>query len=168
MKKILFFIFILLSISSFSQEVYSFKSGGRVFNSNNQKISPSEVRNLLASNQPALELYNAGRSKKTFGNVLLYGGIAAGIGSFFYQASIPAFKQAANGQLVQNDEYSNTMFYVSGAIVLLAIPIKIGFSKKIKKAVALLNDSASKPTTSFLDSTTIIANQNGIGVHYSF
>ena len=79
MKKIICLLVTLLSITGFSQEVYKFKSGGRVFDSKNQKISPEEVRGLLANNDEALDLYEDGRNKKTFGNILLYGRFVSGI-----------------------------------------------------------------------------------------
>ncbi len=167
MIKIICLLITLLSITGFSQEIYMFKSGGRVFDSKNQKISPDEVRDLLVNNQLALELYEAGRNKKTFGNVLLYGGIAMGIGKFIYDAKSPAYKVSTNGQL-NYEVTSNVLYYVSGAIVLVAIPIKIGFSKKIKKAIEMLNENNLKPKTTSIESTSFIANNNGVGVSITF
>ena len=154
MKKIICLLVTLLSITGFSQEVYKFKSGGRVFDSKNQKISPEEVRSLLVTNQPALELYEAGRNKKTFGNILLYGGFVSGIYLFS--------KDYFNGKKVGDESY-----LVIG-LALLAIPIKIGFSKKIKKAIEMLNEDNLKPKTTSIESTSFIANNNGVGVSFTF
>ena len=65
-----------LPFINFSQEQLTFKSGGRVYNSNSEKLTSNEVRTLLQPNPEALQLFNAGRSKKTVGNILLYGGIS--------------------------------------------------------------------------------------------
>ena len=53
--------------NSFSQEL-TYKSGGRIFNSDGKKMSPTEVRELLSAEPGMLQFYNAGRSKKTIGN----------------------------------------------------------------------------------------------------
>jgi hypothetical protein len=40
-----------------------------------KKLTSDEVRQVLAKNNEALSEYNAGRNKKTWGNVLFYGGL---------------------------------------------------------------------------------------------
>ncbi len=155
MKKIVCLLVFLISITCFSQEIYSFKSGGRVFNSKNEKISPNEVRNLLVNNQPALELYEIGRNKKNFGNILLIVGSGCIVGDL------------ALG-LTKDKVYPTTLTYIGIPSLVLAIPIKIGFSKKIKKAVEMLNEDNSKPKTTSIEATSIIANANGVGVSITF
>jgi hypothetical protein len=78
MKKLIILVLISIasSSSSYSQEVITYKNGGKVFNSNNIKLTPDEYRSLLSTNQTALDLYNSGRTKKIVGSVLLYGGIS--------------------------------------------------------------------------------------------
>jgi hypothetical protein len=75
MKKIVTGVFLLVAAFSFSQQL-NYRTGGTVYNAENKKIAPMEVRALMANNTEALSLYNAGRNKKTWGNVLLYGGSA--------------------------------------------------------------------------------------------
>lgn len=74
MKNFILFVLFSITLSGFSQNNYSFKNGGSIVN-NGQKISPSEVRNLFKSNPKALSIYNTGRTKKTAGNLFLYGGL---------------------------------------------------------------------------------------------
>jgi len=73
--KIVLSLFLLITLSAYSQEL-KYKSGGRIFDSNNKKMSPNEVRELLAKQPGMLQFYNEGRSKKAIGNPLLYGGMA--------------------------------------------------------------------------------------------
>ncbi|MFM9825361.1 hypothetical protein [Flavobacterium sp.] len=75
MTKQLFILLLLVcSLQSFSQKLI-YKSNGNILNFENQKISTHQVRELLANNEKLLVGYNAGRSKKTVGNILLVGGI---------------------------------------------------------------------------------------------
>ena len=145
----------LFSMVTYSQEIYTFKSSGRVFDSQNQKISPDEVRDLLITNQPALELYEAGRNKKTFGNILLILGSGSIIGDLIIGST-------------RNVVYPTALTYIGIPSLLMAIPIKIGFSKKIKKAVKMLNEDNIKTKTSSIENTSIIANTNGVGLSITF
>ncbi|WP_264525668.1 hypothetical protein [Flavobacterium sp. N502536] len=74
MKVFLTSLFLVVSVSVFSQQL-SYRSGGVVYNdTENKKLSSNVVRAYLDNNPEALALYNTGRSKKTWGNVFLYGG----------------------------------------------------------------------------------------------
>ena len=174
MKKILLIFVMLFSMVTYSQEIYTFKSGGRVFDSQNQKISPDDFRNLLVTNQPALELYETGRNKKTIGNVMLYGGISTLIGKFIYDISyVTPYKiTQSNGPYpvttVTSEESSRVLYYVGAGLVLVAIPIKIGFSKKIKRAIEMLNEDNSKPKKTSIETASFIINSNGIGLSITF
>ena len=66
-KSIILLFLLFCSIASFSQKLM-YKSNGNILNSENQKISPNQVRELLKDNEKLVADYNAGRSKKTFGN----------------------------------------------------------------------------------------------------
>ena len=77
MNKLLLFFLLSLSFTSFSQEIFVYKSGGEILQ-NGVVVPPNKVREILSTNQQALEIYNAGRVKKTFGNILLTGGIILG------------------------------------------------------------------------------------------
>ena len=167
MKKLLYIVLALLPFFSFSQEQFSFKSGGRVFNSNSQKLTTTEVRATLESNSQALKLYNAGRTKKTVGNIFLYGGISTIITTHLVRVTDSnTFDQFGRPT---SKTRSNTMYFVGAGVVLIAIPIKIGFTKKIKKSLELINQDFKNPKTSFnIDSTTFISNSNGFGISITF
>ena len=65
--------------------------------------------------------------------------------------------------------WAKGVVFVGGALVIIAIPIKIGFSKKIKKAVSLMNEDLKNPKTGFnIESTSFISNSNGVGISITF
>ena len=76
MKHLILLLLLTSSFFCFSQDVLTFKSTSRVFNSDNVKLTSTEVRDLFASNPAALRLYNSGKTKQTIGNILLYGGLS--------------------------------------------------------------------------------------------
>lgn len=69
MKKKLTIICFFLVLGAYSQQL-TYGSGGTVYNAENKKLNSTDVRTLLAVNAEALSLYNSGRNKKTWGNVL--------------------------------------------------------------------------------------------------
>lgn len=148
-------LLLLTSLFSFSQQL-TYKSGGNIFDSNNKKISPTEVRKLLSDKPGLLNYYNEGRTKKTFGNVLLIGGLGL------------MATDLITG-LTADVHYPTTLTYIGAASFVIAIPIKIGFSKKIKKVVEdynkqlVNNDSKIK-----IESMTLYTNQNGLGIQMTF
>lgn len=73
-KPLFFLLLFFCSLQSHSQKLV-YKSNGTILDSENQKISPNQVRELLKDNQQLLEDYNDGRSKKTLGNILIISGL---------------------------------------------------------------------------------------------
>ena len=164
MKKIICLFLFALPFINFSQEQLTFKSGGRVYNSNSEKLTSNEVRTLLQPNPEALQLFNAGRSKKTVGNILLYGGISTVV-----IKHISMLNKYSGTSYNKNIETNNVMYFVGGALVIIAIPIKIGFSKKIKKSLELINNDFKNPKTGLtIDSTNFISNSDGFGISITF
>lgn len=162
MKHLILFILLTSSFFCFSQDVLTFKSTSRVFNSDNVKLSSTEVRDLFTTNPEALKLYNVGMTKKTIGNILLYGGISTVV-----IKHISALNRTNDGPNFES--YSNVLYFVGAGAALIAIPIKIGFSKKIKKSVELINEDIKTPKTSFnIESTSFISNSNGVGFSITF
>lgn len=153
-KKLILSICLLTCLNVFSQETYVYKGNGRVLDSKGTEVSPEQMRSLLADNVKALELYNAGRSKKTLGNVMIIGGLSAEIGW------LAAAMTSANN-------VSTTPGFIFGAIFIAGIPIKIGYSNKVKKAVDLMNENPPK-AVGFIESYSIIINQNGVGIALKF
>ena len=147
----------------FSQDALIIKGNSKVFNSNNVKLSPEQVRSLLSNNSDALHLYNSGKTKKTVGNILLYGGISTVIIKHFSMLH----KYKVNRD--QNFETSNVMYFVGAGIVLISIPIKIGFSRKIEKSIDLINEDFKNPKNVFnIETTNFISNGNGFGISLTF
>ncbi|WP_395065737.1 hypothetical protein [Flavobacterium sp.] len=167
MKKSVLLLLLILPLLSFSQDVLTFKSTSRVFNSDNKKLTSSEVRDLFSTNPEALRLYNSGMTKKTIGNILLYGGLSSLITTHLIRVT-DSNTIDQYGRLTIKTR-SNVMYFVSAGVVLIAIPIKIGFSKKIKKAVSIINDDLKNPKTGFnIESTSFISNSNGVGFSITF
>ncbi len=171
MKK-LHFIILLFALNATAQETYIYKSRGRIYQ-NGAKVSPEAIAVRFENNPEVLSLYKAGKTKQTLGNVLLWGGLGLGIGHSIYASANNEIKIETNnsgyGYKDTSTKFSNTAYYISVALIVVAIPIKIGFEKKIKKSVELMNETVKTPKTTFnIESTQIIANRNGIGLAITF
>ena len=166
MKNLIIVVLLFTSLS-FSQETYTFKSGGRVFE-NNERLNSIEVNKKFSSNSEILKLYNNGRNRKTAGNLLLWGGIGTGIIKFLSDTN-QNVEQDNRGN-IKVKQTSNVLYFVTGSMVLIAIPIKIGFQKKIKKSIILMNDEKKKKkqNTGINFESNIIANANGVGLKLTF
>ncbi len=170
-----FFIltFLVCGLQSFSQKLI-YKSNGTILNSKDEKISPNQVRELLTNNEQLLANYNAGRSKKTAGNILLYGGlgmvVADMISSYYYEQKIyrdDEFPYSIIG--VKNRIYPSVFTYIGIGAIVASIPIKIGFSKKIKNVVTDYNNQKATGNINFEPSNlNLITNSNGIGFRLTF
>jgi hypothetical protein len=146
----------LLNISLAHSQTLSLKSGGRVIDSNNQKLTPTEVRALLNNTPELLNEYNAGRTKKTVGNILMGAGIGFIIGDLASGAT-------------QDITYPTAFTFIGMAALVIAIPVKIGYSKKIKSAVEGYNKQVAFQDSDFkIESSTVFANQNGLGILFTF
>ena len=53
-------------------------------------------------------------------------------------------------------------------MILIAIPVKIGFSKRIKKAIEMNNSSLPTTSNFKIDDSYFLVNNNGVGVGISF
>ena len=170
MKTSIVAAFLMISLSGFSQQL-TYSSGGNVYNHENKKMTPDEVRQLLANNNEALSLYNSGRNKKTWGNVLFYGGLGlvatnviVGMNSDNTTTSYPG-----NGSYpsVQSERTNMTAAIIGGAMIIASIPIKIGYPKKIKSALGLYNNSLTDNYKE-LPRTSLLASANQIGFRIEF
>lgn len=158
LKRIFFSLFFLMVTYSNAQELI-YKSNGNILNTENNKISPDKVRELLANNENLLKEYNSGRSKKTAGNILLIGGMGLLAGDLMIGLFSPYDVEEPNKRV-----YPSALTYIGLTSVLVAIPVKIGFSKKIKNVVSEYNN---QNTTGYkqVDYKKIefITNSNGLG-----
>jgi hypothetical protein len=176
MIKPLFFLFLFFcSFQSYSQKLI-YKSNGTITDTENNKISPKKVRELLKDNEKLLADYNAGRRKKTIGNLMLYGGLGMVVFdlgrvavdnafsdgfSAIVSAGIPGSESGTSGRRAK----PSAATYIGLAAIVVAIPVKIGFSKKIENVVTEFNNKAStgykQVSNQKLD---LITNSDGIGL----
>lgn len=165
-KQLVLVLFFLGSLPSFAQK-WIYKSNGTIFNTENQKIIPDQVREVLANNEKLLAEYNAGRSKKTAGNVLLIGGFGLIAADLISGATSDGNTTVSgNGYSIQSDKnYPTVLTYIGVAAVVIAIPIKIGFSKKIRNVVSEYNNLEKLGySDSNFKKLDLITNSNGIGL----
>ena len=160
-KRFYLLFFFFYSFHSYSQKLV-YQSNGKITDTENNKISPSKVRVLLANNEKLLADYNFGRKKKTVGNILLFGG-AALIGTTVTVAIIDFSEEIQLKNSTKN--YVQAIYIVGLASVIIAIPIKIGFSKKIKNVVTEYNNQTTTGYNQFnKQKLDLITNSNGIGL----
>lgn len=138
MKKNLLLLTLLVSYTVFSQQL-SYQTGGTVYDSNNQKLKPDAVRELIIKNETALSSYNSGRNKKTWGNVLFYGGLGLATFNLFSAVTMDTAGIDQNGNYYSKKS-TPTLAIIGGAMVLASIPIKAGYTRKIKSAISDYNE----------------------------
>ena len=163
-KQLFILLFFSCSLQSFSQKLV-YKSNGNILNSNGQELSPNLVRIVLRENQQLLKNYNIARRKKTIGNILLISGpVLSFVGAFSY-----ALSGLDAGLAPENEEVNRSVpkiiAFTGLAAIVVAIPVKIGFSKKIRNVVTEYNN---QNTTGFnTPKLDLITNSNGIGLRFT-
>ena len=155
MKNLFYLSIFLISSINYSQQLV-YKENGNISDINGIKLSPDEVRNIISANQSLVDLYNEGREKKTFGNVMLIGGAA------FIVTDLIVSSQK------YGVTYPTALTYIGAASLVLSIPVKLGFSNKIKKAVDGHNKLLVYNKTIEIQDFSLITNQNGIGFQITF
>lgn len=151
--KIALIVFLLISVCSFAQLNYK---NGSIFDSNNKKLSNTEVRKLLESNSELLTTYDKAKSKSTVGGLLL------GFGLGLTAADLVT-------GLTKDIKYPTALTYVGLAATIISIPVLSGRSKKIEAAINGYNNSLKPKKIGFsIDKMNIITNSNGLGVQLSF
>ncbi len=154
MKKILF-IFLFISYYAISQETYIYKSGGRIYE-NGKKINSEYIEIAHGHNNEIMKYYKSGKTKKNLGNILFYGGlITTGVGL---------------NSIAKEGKAAGVISIAGLSATLISIPVKIGYPKRIKKAVALMNEDIKnqKLNQSYQIDTEFLSNSNGFGVKFTF
>lgn len=131
MHKYIFSIFFILLFFNASGQQLVYKTGGKIYNAENKKLAPDEVRGMLKIDKNLLGSYNSGRNKKTIGNILLIGGLG------FMAADL--LNGAMNTTATDTHPYPSALTFIGAAAIVASIPIKIGYSKKIKQTVDDVN-----------------------------
>ena len=153
MKKLILVLTLLLSISSFSQEINLIKGKYYV---NGKQISSRETRQLLASNLEALSLFKSAKSNQSTGGLLIaVGGAAVTVDLVI--------------GLVSDVKYPSAATYCGVVAILASIPLLSGNNKRIKKGIDLYNKDAKKLGINNSDlELHIIANNYGYGILIQF
>ena len=169
MKNILLVAFSLAVSFVYSQDAISTK-GAKVFNSNNQKLSGAEVKSLLSSNTEALKLYSIGKTKQTVGNILLASGFTMVAGKLVFGKKAKSTVSGYYGNIeISTYAPNNYLYYIGAGFMVASIPVLIGHTKKIKKSIELINEDLKNPKTGFtIESSSIIANADGVGISVTF
>ena len=167
-KQLFVLLFFFCILQSHSQKIV-YKSNGTILNSENQQISPEQVRELLKNNQKLLADYNAGRTKKTVGNILLISGFGFLIADLIHGVTASGISATPTGggyyALQSEKTYPTALTFIGIAAIAVAIPVKIGFSKKIKNVVTEYNNQS---TTGYnKPKLDLITNSNGIGLRFT-
>ncbi|WP_233430783.1 hypothetical protein [Flavobacterium tructae] len=68
---------------------------------------------------------------------------------------------------IKSERTSFTAAIIGGAMIIASIPIKIGYPKKIKSAIAKYNDGLVENHKS-VPKTTLVASTNQIGLRIEF
>ena len=148
-------LFILFGVNAQSLNV---KNSGNVYDMDGNKWTPKEVHDILADNPQALASYTKGRSKKTWGNILLYSGLAMATTNIAI-----GFKTEA---VIEQYNFAPTIIGV--AMALIAVPVKIGHTKKVKKAIELHNSKNNNQVNIQTPKITFTASQNQGGLLIEF
>lgn len=164
----IFFALFFITTCSFAQ--LTAKSRGRVFDADGKKMKPAEVRARLTEKPEALALYNAGRNKKTIGNILLVTGAACIVGDYInYSFQEYEFSGPYTDISVRAKKKFPSAIGIIGAVSLIvAIPVKLGHSYKVEKAIDRFNGKKIANSPLSLENLSICANQNGVGLRLNF
>ena len=147
----LIIVLFAISIHSFSQELTT-NSYGSVLNQDKTIIKPDEVKKLLANYPDQLNEYSLGHKKRKLGNVFIY----SGVGLIFTDLII---------SLGKDKSFPKALSAVGFGAIAVGVPIKLGYSKKIKNAIDGYN---SNKKVGYNQKLEIIGTNNGLGLKLSF
>lgn len=151
MKKFVFLFFLLASAANYSQEITIQDNN---FYQNGQVIRNSQMKTVLASNIPALNLYKSARSRQSISGFLLGFGIGLGVSDVVVG-------------LVSDVKYPSAATYIGAGCIVGSIPLLSGNKKRINQAIETYNKGL-KSTGETPTEINIIANTNGYGIQLRF
>lgn len=154
MKTLLLTISLMLTSILFSQEI---TTENKKYMVEGVHVYKHEIKNVLAANPAALNLYNKAKRKETWGGVLIGSGVALCVAD--------AVKAA-----VSNEDYPSAMTYVGVGLVAVSFPILSGKNKMRADSIEMYNNGL-EPKEKTLGSNfdlNIINNQNGLGFNVTF
>lgn len=137
------------------EEKLVYKSSTRIY-SKGEKLSNQELEVLLKPSPEIYDKYKRGKSSASLGSILIGGGIGLFVGGAFINLS------STNGG-------SPALLIVGLAATGVGIPVTLGGTKNIKKAVKEFNSLPVRPVSYFDKSELkVIANGNGVGFQLQF
>jgi len=161
MKKLLYTLVLLIGVTGFSQGLQlknepskEIKLEHGRFYMAGEQVPSYQMKKVFASNLHSLHLYNAAKSKETWGGFLL----GAGSTLTVVDLAIGLFSDA---------KYPTALTYAGLGAVAVSIPILCGRKAKMEEAVKSYNESL-KNTGSVDFDLNALANQNGIGIQIKF
>lgn len=154
-KRILFIVIAFTNIQMFGQKLL-YTSNGKITDADAKAISQAQIQVLLKDNETLLRSYIAAKSKQSVGNIMLYGGLGIVATDVIVGA-------------VSDTVYPTFFTFIGGITTLIAIPVKMGFQKKIKNVVSEYNTKNGFTFNHKTDSKfEMISTNNGIGMRLTF
>lgn len=154
MKTLILTFGLLFTSLLFSQEI---TTENKKYYVDGVHVYKHEIKNVLAANPAALNLFNKAKKKETWGGVLIGSGVALCIAD--------AVKGA-----VSDEDYPSAMSYVGVGLVAVSIPVMWGKNKMRKESIEMYNNGLEpkEKTLGYNFNMNIISNLNGIGLNVTF
>ncbi len=153
MKKLLLAFVLLLSITSFAQEITM--EHGKYY-VNRSQISTRDTKKLLETNLQASNLFKSGLSKESTGGFLI------GFGGALVITDLVV-------GLVSDVKYPSAATFIGVGALLVSIPVLSGKNKKMKDGIDIYNNGLKN--TGANDSNfevNILSNTRGYGIQIRF
>ena len=144
-------LFVSNYLNSYCQELRT-NSYGSVVNKENVILKTDDVKKILTNHPNQLAEYSLGIKKRNSGNIFIY----SGIGLIFTDLIISLGKDLT---------FPKTLSAIGFGAIAVGVPIKLGYSKKIKNAIDGYNLDQK---VGYQQNLEIIGNANGLGVKLSF
>ena len=151
MKNTILVLALLFTIFSFSQEITKVKSK---FYLDGNQIATYEAKNLIKNNIEAYKYFKQAKNKESLGGLFLGFGIGFGVANAI---------NAATSKI----DYPSGATYVALGAIAVSVPILMGRTKKMNKALEIYNQGL-KNTGEVDYEYNLVANQNGVGFQITF
>lgn len=155
MRTFLLALCLLLTSISFSQKI---RIENNKFYVKDSLVYKHNIKDVLASNSEAMNLYKKAKNRQTLGTILLASGISMCVAD------------GVMGLTTENRDYPQALTYVGIGVVGVSIPILSGNKKRVAKSIDLYNESQpeDKGPLGFNYDVKLINNRNGIGFNITF
>lgn len=151
MKNTILVFTFFFTLFSFSQEITKVKSK---FYLDGNQIATYEAKNLIKNNIEAYKYFKQAENKEAIGGLVLGFGIGFGIANAINAAS-------------SKIDYPSGATYIALGAIAVSVPILIGRTKKMDKALEIYNQGL-KNTGEIDYEYNLVANQDGVGFQITF